>query len=95
MSDLHMNSEDADDGSFLFPGLVHAMDHSARPSPAGSISSSGRAKRSLLYRCWRFDSSMHFSVRDLLVPVDDVPELEMCTSSHTYLLDRERITAAA
>ncbi|KAG2441825.1 hypothetical protein HXX76_003433 [Chlamydomonas incerta] len=95
MADLHRTSEEESEGGILFPGLFHALDNSARPSPAGSISHSGRAKRSLVYKCWRSDSSMHFSARDLLVPVNDVPELEMCTSSHTYLLDRERITTGA
>ncbi|KAG2451728.1 hypothetical protein HYH02_003508 [Chlamydomonas schloesseri] len=94
MADLLI--KDDYEGGFLIPGLFHALDHSPRPSPAGSVSPGGRAKRSLVYKCWRSDSSesMQFSARDLLVPVNDVPELEMCTSSHTYLLDRERVTAA-
>ncbi|GLI71604.1 hypothetical protein VaNZ11_016868, partial [Volvox africanus] len=75
---------------FALPGIVEQSSVLSEGSTGSRSSLSKRCSQSGSWPWIEGRNASQWSAHGLSVPLETSPQLEMCTSSHTYLLDKER-----
>ncbi|GIL90775.1 hypothetical protein Vretimale_16805 [Volvox reticuliferus] len=79
-----------DDAIFALPGLVEESSVLSEGSAKSRSSISKRCSQSSSWPWIEGRNARQWSAHGLSVPSEISPQLELYTSSHTYLLDKER-----